>query len=276
MDVRSKFIALGLYVVLGGITVIVAYAAVHYFEPEVASHSQIISLAYPPAYHAPSNRGGEMNLDHLFPRGDELSNSGQQQIALLKQMLDEKTTMLREKAALLQKRTTEFEALKRQYDDAVALAIELMAKEYVVDIEAMDDQQRKALEAQLNDARRRQSQLASELEALKGELAEADLEIAILRDDADREVADLFRSELVLQAAAADAIVRTGAAAVPALLELLKAESSDVRRWSARVLGEMGPAAADAVPALNAATNDEDPGVRNAAVRAVVKITEAR
>lgn len=60
--------------------------------------------------------------------------------------------------------------------------------------------------------------------------------------------------------AARRALVETGAAAVPALIECARAEEAHVRWEAAKALGEI--ADADAAPALIQLLNDEDSGVR--------------
>ena len=63
--------------------------------------------------------------------------------------------------------------------------------------------------------------------------------------------------------------------AVPALIDLL--ENGDVhdRRLAALTLGEIGPAAEDAIPALLEAVDDEDEGVVEMALAALEVIDGA-
>jgi hypothetical protein len=60
--------------------------------------------------------------------------------------------------------------------------------------------------------------------------------------------------------------------AVPALIEVLKDKDDRVRNYAASALGKIGPAA---VPALMEALKDKDINVRNAAVRALGQIGPA-
>jgi HEAT repeat protein len=63
---------------------------------------------------------------------------------------------------------------------------------------------------------------------------------------------------------------------VPALIEALKAKEGDVR-WSAAIgLGYYGEEAKDAIPALQAAQNDRDARVREAAGVALSRIDPSR
>jgi HEAT repeat protein len=80
-----------------------------------------------------------------------------------------------------------------------------------------------------------------------------------------------------LRFGAANALVRIGPAAVPALIEALKDKDRNVRRAAALALGKIGPATKDAVPALIEALKDKESYVRSAAAWALGKIgPEAR
>ncbi len=61
-------------------------------------------------------------------------------------------------------------------------------------------------------------------------------------------------------------------AAVPALIQAMEDESSEVRLKAVRALQAIGPDARDAIPALQEATNDEDYEVRQAAADALEDI----
>jgi len=71
---------------------------------------------------------------------------------------------------------------------------------------------------------------------------------------------------------AADALARIGRPAVPYLLPWLDDPDPSVRARTARVLGRMGPEAADAVDRLTAALVDSDPAVAQAAAYALGQI----
>jgi HEAT repeat protein len=65
------------------------------------------------------------------------------------------------------------------------------------------------------------------------------------------------------------------ASAVPALIAAVADNSRDVRTWSVRALGQIGPQAKDAVPVLIATLKDSDKWVRLDAVVALGKIGPA-
>jgi len=65
-------------------------------------------------------------------------------------------------------------------------------------------------------------------------------------------------------------------AAVAALAGVLKDPDADLRTAAARSLGIVGPAAADAIPALTEAAKDADPTVRGAAIEALRRVRNTR
>ena len=59
---------------------------------------------------------------------------------------------------------------------------------------------------------------------------------------------------------------------MPALVQGLKDKDKFVRLQSAKALGSVGPSAREAVPALTAATRDDEPLVARAATEALKRI----
>ncbi len=70
------------------------------------------------------------------------------------------------------------------------------------------------------------------------------------------------------------ALRKSGAPAVPALMEALGREEPAVRLKAARTLGFLGEPAAEAAPALTATLHDKDPDVRLEAVKALWNVTK--
>ncbi len=60
--------------------------------------------------------------------------------------------------------------------------------------------------------------------------------------------------------------------AIPLLTEALAMDRDEVQLEAAKALGDIGPEAASAVPALEKLLNDDDPAVRAAAKAAMEKI----
>jgi HEAT repeat protein len=79
-------------------------------------------------------------------------------------------------------------------------------------------------------------------------------------------------AEWTEQEAAADALGRIGAPAVPALVQTLDSPDAAVRLKAVDVLSHMGPDAHEAVPRLVKLLGDPDPTVRKAAARALGQI----
>ncbi|MDX1948126.1 MAG: HEAT repeat domain-containing protein [Pirellulaceae bacterium] len=82
-------------------------------------------------------------------------------------------------------------------------------------------------------------------------------------------------SEWTEQQAAADALARIGAPAVPRLAQLLGHADAEVRLQAATVLGRMGPDAQGAAIALTQLLADPDIRIRKAATRALGRIGPA-
>jgi HEAT repeat protein len=59
---------------------------------------------------------------------------------------------------------------------------------------------------------------------------------------------------------------------MPLLIEGLKDKNPQARRAAAYVLGQLGPAAKEGIPALNTALKDDNADVRQAATVALEKI----
>lgn len=71
------------------------------------------------------------------------------------------------------------------------------------------------------------------------------------------------------RAIAGVALMRVGEAAVPSLIQSLTHPAAEVRGKVVHLLGKIGPAAAEACPALQKLQNDSDPTVRAAAAAAL-------
>src|SRR5262249_17257568 len=91
-----------------------------------------------------------------------------------------------------------------------------------------------------------------------------------------REWALFFRNpEARIRHYAADALGEIGPAAkaaVPALISALKDQDWEVRRATANALGKIGPAPKDAVPGLMVALKDPESVVRSSAAAALKEI----
>ncbi len=103
------------------------------------------------------------------------------------------------------------------------------------------------------------------------DLAEAEWELTQSRARVAELELSLLR-ELERSAKATETIVSTGAAAVPVLITALSDPEPELRRWSANVLGRIGPDAIDAIDSLRQALRDTDAEVARAARLALDQI----
>jgi hypothetical protein len=202
------------------------------------------------------------------------SSAEQQRIRMLEALLNEKTEKLRQKAADFEAKSASYRELQARYDEAVLLAIDTLTQDVEAEREKQNQANRGAaavpvdpqvLEAELKAADVVHESLVSDLTALQTELERAYVDMDQLKDSAAQEISARLREALVLEAAAAEMLLRGGTDSVPALREALNHANPIVRRFAATVLGGIGPAAAEAIPALNEALTDPEVIVRDAA-----------
>jgi len=202
-----------------------------------------------------------------------------ERLATLQSNLERTTALLQEKSKLLNQRNAECRGLEEKLDESVAFAMELLVQEPSADREEQTRDVKAKLEGDLASLRKqlRESQLLSDehaerLDTLQLDLMQADLEIASLRERAEREIAALISERLAIEVAAGGAMVQLGEQAVPPLIALLQHEQPDVRLWSATVLGKLGLNATTAIEPLNNLANDPDTRIAAAARRALTLI----
>jgi hypothetical protein len=103
-------------------------------------------------------------------------------------------------------------------------------------------------------------------------------ELAVAEWELDQSRARIIELELSVlreierSAKATEAIIAIGPPAVPLLTDALSDENPEIRRWAATVLGQMGPDAAEAIDRLREALRDTDVEVANAARQAIDQI----
>jgi HEAT repeat protein len=191
-----------------------------------------------------------------------------QRVRVLQEMVAEKTEQLRSLSDTLKSQQQEYKALSDRYEDAVAVAVDLLATAGLNSANAGSadpEQDINALRAELDMAQMVQDSLAADVERLREELARANLELEDAVRQSEQQVTDRLRDGMILEAEAANALMAIGAPAVPELVRALENVNPLVRRWAANILAGMGPEAQQAVPALTEAMSDEDAGVRAAA-----------
>jgi hypothetical protein len=214
------------------------------------------------------------HIDHLF--------SQRSQIKRLQALLDQKTELLERKTALLEKKTAEQVRLRKQLDEAIVV-LEVMADDISQNGEATDEdmgrngglhQNLERLREQRYENETQEQQHEEEFKLLITELAATDEEIALLRQQSEMEFSQLLAEKEAFEAVASRALVSIGAESVPVLVDYLTDQRAEIRRWAALVLGDIGPEANEAIPALiHASSSDDDPAVREAARQSLDSIS---
>jgi len=226
---------------------------------------------------------------HAAPRAAEANPPVEQlylkqtQVRQLRTLLDQKTKLLQQRTALLDQKSAEHQALRSELDDAIdllaVLAAEVAARNPSSGNGATDAHVRTDLERLREESEKSQvlaAQQEGELNRLKEALGMTDEGISQLQQQAEREFAAAAADREAFEAVVSETLVRLGETAVPVLIGQLGHLRADVREWAAKVLGDLGPAAKSAVPALLDALDDKDAGVRAAANRALDKIDVPR
>jgi HEAT repeat protein len=162
-------------------------------------------------------------------------------------------------------------ALRAALADRAAAAVRVAAAEAVWRI---DRDARAAVPALIAALRNRNDQFRDRAAAALGQIGPDAREAApALAEVVEDETVDLGVRLTAAEAAwLVSSDVRT---TVPVLIDALQSEDKEARTHAAGILERMGPAAADAVPALTEALNDPDEDVREAsaqALRAVVTL----
>ncbi len=208
-----------------------------------------------------------VHVEHLFAQ--------RAQIERLQAALAQKDALLDRKTQLLDQKTEEQLALQRELESAIGMLEMLAAEVFSRRTEpGADDEDRLSADLErLREERNKNLALAERLQAdldgLKAELATTDEKIQQLQDQSELETTVLLAEMRTFQTVATQALAGLGGESVTALVELLSDPRPRVRRWAASVLGQIGPPAQDAIPALVDAMADEDPAVQQEVRRAL-------
>lgn len=252
----------------------IAYGGLLYYRAELSRSHTVLGEPLDTAASAnqlaplPTARPRGAHIDHLFTQ--------RSQIKRLQALLDQKTKLLERKTALLEQKTAEQLRLQKDLDDAIAL-LELAGQAGETGESALVDEvgngevheNLERLRDQRQQSERQKQQHEEELKVLITGLAVTDEEIALLRQQSEMEFSLLLAEKEAFEAVASRALATMGAESVPVLVEHLTHQRSEIRRWAATVLGEIGPEASDAIPALMHASSDSDASVRGAAQRSL-------
>lgn len=253
MDLRSRSFALLVFGLFAATLVWGGYAlrqAADRAERELAS-----SLSSDSTSNA--RRGGS-----LAARADSSSSS---RTELMRMQIDRLSVRMHKLSEMLEQKTADYDSLKAELDKSTRLLNELMAFDPFVFEPATEATEETPT---TKPAEETPPDLAAQLLEVRTELA--DLEKQAAMDEL--RIFELEDGKRIWESAASAALVRSGAAATPALADLLAHRRPEIRRWAATLLGEIGPDAHSAADALHEALSDTEEDVRVAARKALRKI----
>lgn len=180
---------------------------------------------------------------------------------------------LDERASEVDRLTAERDALRSRLEESQALGTDLLAQllqpETTARPAGSNPSPSAASTAPSGAQTSSQSGEMSPAEQLAAERARFDAELERIQNELERGLAIMFEERWLVQNALSGALIDTGEAGVPALVELLMNERAEVRVWAAYVLGEIGPPAVSAAPALREALSDPNESVRVQAAQAL-------
>ncbi len=237
--------------------------------------STLAYLAFRNAGRDLLERGGMTDLvDQRYPQYDRRyvqashRDATREEIRTLRKLRDlvhTKDELITTRTEQLREATYELIQLKRDLQ-ALQRRHEALQRETDQTINAFVE-----LSSQVEDDGAQTTPVVREEPRQEDEVSDLDMEVDLIQwqiEQANLRVAELELTalrELVRSSEATQALVATGAAAVPALLDRLEDDDPDVRQWAADVLGQIGPEASLAEEALLEALNDENADVRDAA-----------
>lgn len=270
MDSRNRILVVGLYF-LGAICVgAIGLAYYSYLLPSDATpFLGDVDLTSPRL---------PRNASNVYPATLARAN---QSVRELQHSLTTTRDVLAKRSAALNQKNAECRALRDQLDQSLMLMLSLLDEER--NPSTIPSETNKTARAKLDQevARIKESVHQSEsmtleqeqqLTELQAELIQADLDLAAIRTETERELALLHSEKEAVADAAGQVVARCGPLAVPYLVVLLPDERVEIRRWAAQTLGALGPEARDAQTALRELLADPDSTVRTVTAEALLKI----
>ncbi len=280
MDTRNSAMVAGLY--LAGVVVIVGASLAYYtYERSRVGPPAVLDVldlkdsrgvkpqpgqqASAPYYHA------------THAKANQTLHELQSSLAVSRDVLEKRTAALNQKNA-------ECQSLKAELDQSFMLILNLLADESS-DTSAISESTKLAkskLEAELaqlieslNQSEVLGAEQERQLAKLRADLLRTDLELAVVQEQSELELAALLTEKKAFEAAVNEVVARCGPGAVPALVDRLADERLEVRRWAAKALGAIGPEAQEGTAALRRLLSDPDSTVREEAQRALTSISGA-
>jgi HEAT repeat protein len=271
MELLNRVLVFAAYVLVGCVIGIGAWAGGIFYanSNSPGEHSDNVHQGSELAVDGGDTGGPSpgVHIEHLFAQ--------RAQIERLQAALAQKDALLDRKTQLLDQKTEEQLTLQSELESAIGM-LEMLAAEVFArrNEPGEDDEDRLSADLErLRDERNKNLALAERLRAdldeLKAELTVTDERIQQLQDQSELETTVLLAEMRTFQTVATQALAGLGGESVTALVDLLSDPRPRVRRWAASVLGQIGPPARDAIPALVDAMADEDPAVQQEVRRAL-------
>ena len=273
MESINRILVVAAYAVVGSVIGISAWVAGHYyaasnpagvngFLDDAGLDASLVTASGGPAAPTPS-----IHVEHLFAQ--------RAQIERLQAALAQKDALLDRKTQLLDQKTAEQQVLQAELESMITM-LEMLAAEALLTRQPSDEQEDPRLKAELErlrEERNKNAALAQRLQAdfdqLAAEMAATDDKIQHLQQQSELETTVLLAEMQTFQTVASQALAGLGGESVAALVDLLSDPRPRIRRWAAQVLGQIGPSAREAIPALIDAMSDEDEAVRAEVRRAL-------
>lgn len=197
-----------------------------------------------------------------------------QQIAQLRNQIDQKNENLSNAMQELNKKTLEFASLQTKLKESQKFVDELLGQSSNSGSPTTGGANRSANSSGTGTGNPDDpnSEQPDSIESLRARLQTIQEQMTAIQEAAEVGLDDAEDTLEAFQSSAADVLVDIGAAAVPGLIESLSDDESRVRAWAAYVLGRIGEDAGDAVSALTDALSDPDEDVQEYAQEALEAI----
>ena len=272
MDLRSSVLVVAIYCALAVTAVLLVVTGYRwYVRPFAEAHLRSVAVDSPELSQQQASRA--RGADPRAAHRRQAYELALRRIEELRRLLDQKDALLRDKMELINKRTQEYQQLKKQTDQYVGWLSDMVAQSSWDTAGGSPQQQATAnlagidgLQQELTSSSIADKTLEAALTQAEWELQQAYAEIALAQS------LGLAGQQAALQTAAEGILVEIGRPAIQPLTAALADSRVAVRRWAAGMLGAIGAPAIEATDALIAATRDDDEQVRTAARRALVQI----
>ena len=259
MDMRSRLLAVA---ACGVFAVVLSWGAYALQQTAERTEKEMASMvpADPPRTSPPG----------VWGQASAPSRSTDSRAESLRMQLQRLTARENRLSDLLEQKSVDYDKLKADYDHNAELLRALLEQSIAARRAAPEapPETDKPEPAPAESAAEALARLNAELREMREELASKEKEASLH----ELQYLELEERERFLKLTASTALARAGAAAVPALADLLSHRRPEIRRWAATVIGEIGPDAEAAAEALNEALSDPDEEVRHAVRKALLRI----